>query len=287
MTAGNRAPGSPDPGTTLVLGPPGCARSLYRGLPAWPSAPAAPPRSAASPASVAHSPPSAGPGASPSRCLPAESRGGACGQGRWGKGRGSGEAETVQGGVGRGPRWGGREKEKRERKAGDGRREERRVSREDKDKDEIRGEERRRRVVRQQRLPAAPQPSHSIFLSVKVTRKVVFIYTEITLLLYISKQELTSLPLWVTQPRGDKYPGSFSPPLSPVRMVLGSHQLRSKAAHFLGLAYEFLLQVFHLPAESRGGKPGFSLPGLSPDPMAPALPVFIHQATPELQVRCT
>ena len=68
--------------------------------------------------------------------------------------------------------------------------------------------------------PGCTQPSHSIFLSVKVTRKVIFIYTEITRLLYISKEELTFFPLWVTQPHGDKYPGSFSPPLSPIRMAL-------------------------------------------------------------------
>ena len=54
-----------------------------------------------------------------------------------GEGR-SGEAETVQG-QGRGERWGDREKEKRERKASDGWREERRGSRDDKDKG--RGEE--------------------------------------------------------------------------------------------------------------------------------------------------
>ena len=33
-----------------------------------------------------------------------------------------------------------------------------------------------RRVVRQELLPAAPHPFHSIFLSVKVTRKVIFIH---------------------------------------------------------------------------------------------------------------
>lgn len=63
------------------------------------------------------------------------------------------------------------------------------------------------------------------------------------------------------------------PPSAPGRMRCWPHQLRSEAAHFLGLANELLLQVFHLPAQSQGhGEPCSSTlgppPGLSPGPKA-------------------
>ena len=68
---------------------------------------------------------------------------------------------------------------------------------------------------------------------------------------------------------GDKYMGSIPPP-SPVPLGWHgwAHQLRSKAAHFLGLAYELLLQVFHLPAQSRGMLSLDSLLQPTPRPLA-------------------
>lgn len=68
------------------------------------------------------------------------------------------------------------------------------------ERDTVKHREKAQRKVKRDVLLDHPHPFHSIFLSVKVTRKS-YLYTEFTLLLYVSKREGTSLPLGVTRPR--------------------------------------------------------------------------------------